>query len=304
MTAHTGDKAQIRPQIRRRNKAAWYGAYFLLPALVYIFTIIIYPLFYSLYASFTDLRLTFPVTRFVGFDTYAQTLGNDVFHDSIIVTGIFLVTAIVVETILGFLLALSFSRMTGTHPVMRALIMLPLIATPVTVGLIWKLMLNSDFGIINQLTDSLGLARILWLADPKMALVSIVLMDVWQWTPFMFLIMLAGLEGLPRDVFEAAEVDGASALQILRRITVPLMKRIIAVAVVFRFMFAIATFDTVFVLTKGGPARATDIITLFIQREGLVNLNVASASAASFLLLIMVLVLTLILFKRGLADAR
>lgn len=289
---------------RRRNRAAWYGAFFLLPALIYIFTIIVYPLVYSLYASFTDMRLTFPVTRFAGIDTYAQTLGNDVFHDSILVTGIFLLAAILLQTVLGFLLALSFSRMAGTHPIMRALIMLPLIATPVTVGLIWKLMLNSDFGIINQLTDTIGIARVLWLADPTMAIVSIVLMDVWQWTPFMFLIMLAGLEGLPRDVFEAAEVDGASPLQVLRRITLPLMQRIIIVAVVFRFMFAIATFDTVFVLTKGGPARATDLITLFIQREGLVNLNVASASAASFLLLVMVLVLTVVLFKRGIADAR
>lgn len=288
----------------RRNKAAWYGAFFLLPALIYIFTIVIYPLLYSLYASFTDMRLTFPVTRFSGLDTYAATLGNEIFHDAIVVTVIFLAAAIVAETVLGFLLALSFSRMQGTHPIMRALIMLPLIATPVTVGLVWKLMLNSDFGIINQLTDALGIARILWLADPTMAVVSIVLMDVWQWTPFMFLIMLAGLEGLPRDVFEAAEVDGATGLQILRRVTLPLMKRIIIVAIVFRFMFAIATFDTVFVLTKGGPARATDLITLFIQREGLVNLNVASASAASFLLLILVLILTIALFKRGLADAR
>lgn len=292
-----------QPRVRRRNKAAWHGTFFLLPALIYIFAIIIYPLFYSIYASFTDLRLTFSLTRFVGFDTYVQTLSNDVFHNSILVTGIFLVAAIVAETILGFLLALSFRYMPGTHPVLRATIMLPLIATPVTVGLAWKLMLNSDFGIVNQLTDYVGLARILWLADPKMAVVSIVLMDVWQWTPFIFLILLTGLEGLPRDVFEAAEVDGAPTLHILHRITLPLMKRIIIVAVVFRFMFAIATFDTVFVLTRGGPARATDLITLFIQREGLVNLNVASASAASFLLLVIVLILTSVLFKRGLADA-
>jgi multiple sugar transport system permease protein len=120
----------------------------------------------------------------------------------------------------------------------------------------------------------------------------------------MFLILLAGLEGLPKEPLEAAQVDGANQWQTLFRVTLPLMRRIIVIAVVFRLMFAIATFDTVYVLTKGGPARATDLISLFIQREGFVNLNIASASAISFLVLIAVLVITTLLFKRDLADAK
>jgi multiple sugar transport system permease protein len=120
----------------------------------------------------------------------------------------------------------------------------------------------------------------------------------------MFLILLAGLEGLPREPLESAAVDGASPLQSLIHVTLPLMKRIIVIAVVFRLMFAIATFDTVYVLTKGGPARATDLITLFIQREGFVNLNIAFASAVSFLVLIAVLIATTLLFKRELVDAK
>jgi multiple sugar transport system permease protein len=289
---------------RRRARENLLGAAFVGPAFCYIMLIVIYPLLYSLWASFTNLRLTSPITSFVGLDTYAQALSSEIFRDSLMVTALFLFASVVLEFILGFALAYSFSRMQGTHPVMRALLLLPVMATPVSVGLIWKLMLNSDFGIISGWGQLFGGGNILWLSDPTLAVLSIVIMDVWQWTPFMFLILLAGLEGLPKEPLEAAQVDGANQWQTLFRVTLPLMRRIIVIAVVFRLMFAIATFDTVYVLTKGGPARATDLISLFIQREGFVNLNIASASAISFLVLIAVLAFTTILFKRDLADAK
>ena len=288
------------PRVRRNLM----GPVFVGPAFCYIMLVVIYPLFYSLWASFTNMRLTSPITSFVGLDTYAQALSSEIFQDSLAVTAIFLVSAVALEFVLGFALAYSFSRMATTHPVMRALLLLPVMATPVSVGLIWKLMLNSDFGILAGWGRMLGGGEILWLSDPTLAVASIVLMDVWQWTPFMFLILLAGLEGLPKEPVESAQVDGANRWQVLLFVTLPMMRRIIVIAVVFRLMFAIATFDTVYVLTKGGPARATDLITLFIQREGFVNLNIASASAISFLVLIAVLVITTALFKRDLADAK
>jgi multiple sugar transport system permease protein len=164
-------------------------------------------------------------------------------------------------------------------------------------------MLNSDFGILTAAADAMGLGRVLWLSDPVLARVSIILMDGWQWTPFMFLILLAGLESLPREPFESAEVDGARWHQTLFLVTLPLLKRILTIAVVFRLMFAVATFDTVFVLTKGGPARATDLISLLIHREGLVNLNIAFAAALSFLLLIAVLATVTALFRKSLVHA-
>jgi multiple sugar transport system permease protein len=283
-------------------KAARQGLWFFLPAAIFLLVILIYPLAYALYASFTNMRLTSPVTRFVGLDTYAAVLSSELFRSSILVTVIFLVGAIALEFLIGFVLALSFKAMRNTHPIMRALLMLPLMATPVSVGLIWKLMLNSDFGIISYFGQQLGFGTLLWLADPVLSVVSIIIMDVWQWTPFLFLILLAGLEGLPEDVFEAAEVDGSRGLDLLFNITLPLMSRIIMVAIAFRVMFAIATFDTVFVLTKGGPARATDLITLLIQREGLVNLHVALASAMSFLVLLMITIFSVFSFKKVTAN--
>jgi multiple sugar transport system permease protein len=289
---------------RRPNRDGLAGMAFVGPGFLYILAIVVYPLAFSLWASFTNMRLTSPVANFVGFDTYRQALGNEIFRDSLIVTAMFLVTVVLVEFILGFALAFSFSRMRNTHAIMRALLLLPIMATPVSVGLIWKLMLNSDFGIITGWGELFGFGRVLWLSEPVLAFFSIVIMDVWQWTPFTFLILLAGLEGLPREPLESAAVDGASPLQSLIHVTLPLMKRIIVIAVVFRLMFAIATFDTVYVLTKGGPARATDLITLFIQREGFVNLNIAFASAVSFLVMIAVLIATTLLFKRELSDAK
>lgn len=288
----------IGPKTRTGRQGLW----FFLPAAVFLTVVLIYPLVYSLYASFTNMRLTSPITRFVGLDTYALVLSSELFRSSVWLTVVFLSCAITLEFLIGFGLALSFRAMRHTHPVMRALLMLPLMATPVSVGLVWKLMLNSDFGIVAYAGQQLGFGNILWLADPFFSMVSVIAMDVWQWTPFMFLILLAGLEGLPEDVFEAAEVDGSGALDQLLHVTLPLMSRIIVIALAFRVMFAIATFDTVFVLTKGGPARATDLITLLIQREGLVNLNVALASAMSFLVLLMVTVFSAFTFKKVLAN--
>lgn len=285
-----------------RSDPGRQGLWFLLPAAAFLAVMLLYPLAYSLYASFTNMRMTSPITKFVGLDTYIAVLTSNQFHSSIVVTLVFLVAAIGLEFVIGFALALSFKAMRHTHPVMRALLMLPLMATPVSVGLIWKLMLNSDFGIITYAGQQLGLGTLLWLADPVLSVVSIVLMDVWQWTPFIFLILVAGLEGLPEDVYEAAELDGSRGLDLLINVTLPLMARIIVVALAFRVMFAIATFDTVFVLTKGGPARATDLITLLIQREGLVNLNVALASAMSFIVLLMVTVFSALTFKKVMSN--
>jgi multiple sugar transport system permease protein len=287
----------------KRSGQGALGAAFVGPAFCYILLIVIYPLCYALWASLTNLRLTSPVSEFVGLRTYGAALTNAIFHDSLVVTATFLLAGVVAEFLLGLALALSFRRMRGTHPAMRALLLLPMMVTPVTVGLIWKLMLNSEFGIVTALGDALGFGRMLWLSEPSLAVASIILMDVWQWTPFMFLVLLAGLESLPREPFEAAEIDGAGRLQTLVLVTLPLLKRIIVIALLFRIMFAVATFDTVFVLTKGGPARATDLVSLFIHREGLVNLNISFASAVSFLLLIGILAAVTILFRRSLAHA-
>ena len=288
--------------MRRPMRPGLVGTLFATPAILYVLLIIIYPLCYAVWASFTNLRLTSPRWDYVGFGRYGEALGNGVFHDSLLITALFIGLALVLEFVLGFALALSFWRMRRRHPVLRALLLLPVMVTPVAVGLLWKLMLNSDFGVLSHVGAALGLGTIPWLSDPILAKASIVVMDVWHWTPFIFLILLAGLESLPREPFESAAVDGAPPWWTLRKVTIPLMKRIIAIALVLRLMFALATFDSVFVLTKGGPARATDIITLYIYRQGFINLNISYASAVSFILLLIVLFVVVTLFRRSLAH--
>src|SRR5687767_6723637 len=159
--ADPGRGRRKRRVILARARGNLKGAFFVGPAFCYILLVVIYPLFYSLWASFTNMRLTSPLTSFVGLDTYAQALSSEIFQDSLGVTALFLASVVVLEFILGFALAYSFSRMTGTHPAMRALLLLPVMATPVSVGLIWKLMLNSDFGILAG-------GGILWLSDPQL----------------------------------------------------------------------------------------------------------------------------------------
>jgi len=278
------------------------GGLFLGPAIIYLFLIVIYPMCYSLWASFTDFRLTTQVWSFTGFGTYASALGNSIFRESLILTVIFLFSVVTIEFILGFALAYSFNRMRQTSPVMRSLIILPLMATPVTVGLIWKLMLNSDFGIITILSSKLGFGDLLWLSNTTLAMVSILIMDCWHWMPFMFLVLLAGMDGLPKEPFESAAVDGAGQWFTLFHVTIPLMRRVIIISLIFRLMFAVATFDSVFVLTKGGPARATDIIALYLFRTAFRNMNISFASAVSYLLLIVIFTVVFTLFRKSMKN--
>jgi len=293
------------PNALRQGRVAHgrIGYIFAGPALAYVLLIVIYPLAYALWVSFRNTRLTSPIDRFVGFDTYGLALSSMKFHHSLTVTAMFLVLAITTEFVLGLGLAMSFWRMRGIRSVLRSLLLLPVMVTPVTVGLCWKLMLNSDFGLLSHVGESIGIGRVLWLSNPRLAPFAVTLLDVWQWTPFVFLVVLAGLESLPNEPFESAEVDGAGALFTFRKITFPLIRRILMIALAFRLMFAVSTFDTVFVLTRGGPALATDLVTLYIYREGFVDLNISYASAASFLLLIAVFVLVLALFRRSIVNA-
>lgn len=298
-----GLAARERPPRSLAAARGRLGYLFAGPALAYVLLIIIYPLAFALWASFRNTRLTSPLDEFVGFDTYGLALTSPIFLHSVLLTAVFLLIVIAAEFVLGLGLALAFWGMHRSHPVLRSLLLLPIMVTPVTAGLVWKLMLNSDFGLLSRIGETIGIGTVFWLSEPHLALAAIAIMDVWQWTPFVFLVVLAGLESLPREPFESAEVDGAGAFFTFRRLTLPLIHRILMVALAFRLMFAVATFDTVFVLTRGGPARATDLVTLYIYREGFVNLNISYASAVSFLLLIAVLALVMALFRRSILNA-
>ncbi|MBI3454352.1 MAG: sugar ABC transporter permease [Candidatus Rokubacteria bacterium] len=164
-------------------------------------------------------------------------------------------------------LALLTSKVGRGRLLYRAVFILPILIPGIVIGAIWKLMYHLDFGLINQTLGLLGLAPQNWLGDKRLALVSVIVVDVWHWTPFCFLLLLAGLESLPRDVYEAAHVDGATGWQELRHVTLPLMLPTLGVTLLFRLIAAVRVFDEVYLLTSGGPGTATEVISFTIYRR-------------------------------------
>ncbi len=199
----------------------------------------------------------------MGVDNYALALTDEAFWDAVRVTVAYVVTTTGLELVLGFVLALVLARRMRGLGIVRTLLIIPMAMTPVVVGLTWRLLYTPPFGLVNWSAGLVGIDLPPMLTDPVLAFVAVAVVDIWQWTPFMMLLMLAGLQSLPSEPFEAAAVDGASRLQSLRFLTVPMLKGIVLVALIFRGVDAFDTFDTIYVLTRGGPGTATQTLTMF-----------------------------------------
>jgi multiple sugar transport system permease protein len=265
---------------------------FIGPAVLILLAITIYPLFYSLFMSFHKIFLTkmHLGTPFIGFDNYRRVFTDNLFWISLKNTFVFSFSSVGVEFVLGIILALLVDRIySAFKDVARTFLLLPMIIAPVVVALIWRFMYNTDFGIINYFLNTFfGIEGKQWLADPNLAMSAVIIMDVWEWTPFMFLIFLAGLQSLPQDPYEAAYIDGASSIQVFFYITIPLLKKIVLLSLLIRLIDAIKTFDNVFVLTRGGPGSSTELLSLYIYRNGFRHFNIGYGSALSIILLIIV----------------
>jgi multiple sugar transport system permease protein len=196
--------------------------------------------------------------------------------------------------LLGFCLALLVSRLVRGRPVYLAIFLIPILVPGIVIGAIWKLMFNFDFGLFNDFVALLGLPRTDWLGDARFALASVVLVDVWHWTSFCFLLLLAGLESLPQDVYEAAKLDGAGFWQELRHITLPLMWPVILVTLMTRGLLAFKVFDEVYLLTQGGPGTATEVLSFTVFRVFFDDDREGFGSAMSISLIVMVLALLLL----------
>jgi multiple sugar transport system permease protein len=205
--------------------------------------------------------------RFVGLDQYAQVFRDALFRAGVANTIVFAVGAVISQMFLGFALALMTTRVARGRVLYRTVFLLPILVPGIVIGAIWKLMYNFDFGVLNQLLGVAGLKPVDWLGNSATALLAVIAVDVWHWTPFVFLLMLAGLESLPSDVYEAARVDGATFGQELCYITLPLMLPTIAVTLVFRLIVSVKVFDEIYLLTGGGPGTATEVVSYTIFRR-------------------------------------
>jgi multiple sugar transport system permease protein len=283
-------------QIRQNAGKRWtvstgvQGWLFVSPAVVVLLLMTIVPAAYLLYSSFFSFTLLSPeLGQFVGLQNYGRILTDGALRHGFLITLFFVAVAVSLELIIGMLLALALAPRTLGNSIASTLLLLPFSMTPAVSALLWRELLNPNYGWIDFYLQRIGMIGepIEWLSSATTAWIAFIGLDVWQWTPFVALILMAGLQGLPAEPQEAAAIDGATALQTFWHITLPLLMPFIAIAVLLRVVQAFKTFDTVAILTNGGPGTATEIINLTLYRVGLQNFQVGAASALGIVFLIL-----------------
>jgi multiple sugar transport system permease protein len=182
--------------------------------------------------------------------------------------------------------------------VVRTVIIFPMLLIPVAAAVLWRFMYNYDVGVINKTLASLGIGRVNWLGDPNMVLYSIIITDIWAWTPWMFLILLAGLEGIPAEQVEAARIDGASGLRLVRYVILPLMAPVTRVAVSLKAIETFRTFDYVWIMSRGGPGSSSEIMSIFVYTQAYKNLEYGYSGAISFLVLVLMVAVSIVVLRR------
>jgi len=275
------------------------------PAFALLMAISIYPLIYCAVLSVQDWNFltAYIPPSFVGITNYVNLLQDPIFANTLQVSMLFTFMAVSIELALGIAVGVLFSNeRLKFGKILRSLMLLPMVVTPVIVGLTWKTLLNQKWGIVNYFLSQVGIQSVQWYTSPTEALPTMVLIDVWQWTPFVALVVFATLLSLPREPFEAAAIDGASRLQVFRHVTLPMLRGGIALAVLIRLIDALREFDKIYVLTRGGPGHATDVLSIFGYRTAFFNGYVSYASAISFVLFVVIIVLCTVLLTRLLAK--
>lgn len=271
----------------------------LAPATVLLLGLTLIPFLVGLGFSFTSYHLASPDDlRFVGLDNYTRLLTSEDFLTALRVTAVFTLLAVAIELVLGVGIAALLHHETRAVPLLRLIYLLPLAITPVAAVFTFRMMLNPSLGVLNHLLRAVGLPPQDWLGTPGMALVSLLLVDTWQWTPFVLLIAAGGLASLDPEPQEAAAVDGAGPLAIFFHHTLPMLFPYLAVAVVFRAIDAFKTFDIIFVLTGGGPGIATRTLNLLAYKQGIEFLAMGYAASLTIVMLVVTLVASQAFLRR------
>jgi len=280
----------------------------IMPCLVILVAVTIYPTIFTLLLSFREWSLIKSPQpgAFVGIHNYARAFGDPRFLNSIKVTGIFTLASVLSSLALGLGIALLLSKETKFKRVLRTVLILPFAISPVLVGVSWRFMFNPKFGLFDYLFDVIAppLRDVVWLGNPVLAMAALVIADIWQWTPFIALILLGGLTSIPIEAIDAAKVDGASDSQILVHVILPLLKPVIVVALLLKTMFSLKMFDQVFMLTEGGPGETTETLTFYVFRTGFTFFDMGYASALSYLLVIALIFIATVYTRFLFREAR
>jgi len=266
------------------------------PALALMLLLSVLPLANLFVSSFQDISWAGggEVRSAAGLSHYRALAADALFRAGLFNTFIFAFCAVTGQMVLGLGLALLCSRISRARVVYRAIFILPILIPGIVIGAIWKLMLNYDFGLVNQALGLLGIAPHDWLGATETALLSVIVVDIWHWTPFCFLLFLAGLESLPQDIYEAAKVDGAGSWQEFRLITFPLMIPTIIVTFAFRLVLAFKVFDEVYLLTSGGPGTATEVVSFTLYQRFFTEDRIGYGSAMSIAVIFIVSLLLVV----------
>ncbi len=266
----------------------------IVPALATILAVIAFPIVYTLYMSVHDWALTSPRgPEFAGLENYRRLLVVDArFHQAIWRTFYYMVLSVVWPAILGTLAALVFATPFRGRGVVRTVFILPMMATPVAIAMVWQMMFHPSQGVLNYLLGLVGIPPQSWVFSPGSVIPSFAIVETWQWTPFVMLIVLGGLASLPTEPFDAAIVDGAGPFQVFRYVTLPLVWPFIMVAVLIRSIDALKSFDIIYVITQGGPGTASEILNIYLYQQAFTYYQISYASAVVVLFFIIILVMS------------
>jgi len=291
--AATATRPHSEPGLRRNYARSYWM--FAVPAALIVATVILFPWLFTLFMSVHDWKVSGNV-YYVGFANYVHLAFDERFLWSVARTLYFTTAAVVLPVLIGIWAAVCFARQFKLRGAARTLFILPMMATPVAIALVWTMMFHPQLGVLNYLLTSVGLPPSSWVYSANTVIPTLVMVETWQWTPLVMLIVLGGITSLPIDPYEAAAIDGASGWQMFRYITLPLIQPFIIVAAVMRIIDALKAFDTIFVITNGGPGTASETINMLLYQTafGYYNLGYASAMVVVFFVLIMLLSLVLL----------
>ena len=237
------------------------------PIVLFIIIMVAFPLVYTVYLSFTDWNMGVTAPEFLGLENYVDVLTDPQFWSDTGNTLYLAFGSVAIELVLGTCIAIVLNRPFRGKDVVKTLFLLPMVATPIAVGMVWQLIYVPTLGVANHFLKFLGLEPVMWLIDSNTVLNSLMIIEIWEWTPMVMLIVLAGLAGLPREVYESAQLDGAGKFQLFRKITLPLLRPTLIVTALLRLIDALKTFDIIYATTQGGPLQASETVNLLAYKS-------------------------------------
>lgn len=272
-------------------------AIFLGPALGLLGLLVVIPIVYNLVLAVQDVPASMRGGTFVGFGNFSDVFADQRFWNALWRTVVYSFSVVAIELVLGVIIAVVLHQKFAGRGFLRGVFLIPMIATPVAVAMVWRLMFQPELGVLNSILEAVGLSPLQWVADPALALPSLILVDVWEWTPLITLIALAGLSGLPAEPHEAAMVDGAGPVRTFWSITLPMLRPVIAAAALMRLIEAMRTFDPIFVITGGGPRESTETLNIYVYQLAFQYLRPGYAAAVLVLFVALMLVCSLAVIR-------